>query len=418
VSLLGWLVIGAGAWALLRGLRLAWRVRRLGLLPAVDLPADEDLPTLSVIAAGRDEAAAIEGAVRSWLALDLPGLEVIVVDDRSRDESPAILARLAKEDPRLIHLRIDERPEGWLGKCHALRIAAERASGDFLLFTDADVEFQPEGVRKSLALVQRDQLDLLTLLPMVRTEGWLQASFTFLFFQVFLEALGSRRVNRGLGGGSLGVGAFGMVRRACYEAAGGHEQLRMQVGDDTGLTRVILRQGGKQRVHFGFEVASLQWQSGVLGTVRGLEKNAYWGLRLSPVLLVAATLMLLWQLLPLAGPAFGPWGLASFGCYWVGAFLGYQSPETSLGKSLVGTLLHPLSWLLLITTLWNSAIATWRRGGIDWRGDFFSTGELRAELKPLSWWMGKTPASETSPGQVRSSSSPTDPIESSDELSS
>src|SRR5579872_2978529 len=98
-------------------------------------------PTVSVIVPARDEAVKIEGAMRSKLAIDYPALEVIAVDDRSQDGTGAILDRLAREDPRLTVVHLDTLPEGWLGKSHAMHVAAATARGKYLLFTDADVFF-------------------------------------------------------------------------------------------------------------------------------------------------------------------------------------------------------------------------------------------------------------------------------------
>src|SRR5580704_3193207 len=96
-------------------------------------------PKVSIIVPARDEAAKIEAAMRSKLLIDYPDFELIAVDDRSQDETGAILDRLAAEDSRLRVIHLDSLPDDWLGKSHAMHVAATHAKGEYLLFTDADV---------------------------------------------------------------------------------------------------------------------------------------------------------------------------------------------------------------------------------------------------------------------------------------
>ena len=124
---------------------IRYRTRAVWLAgPADAPPPDGGWPAVAVIFAARNEAAMVERATRSLLAQDYPGLEVIAVDDRSTDGTGAILDAIAAEDARLTVVHIDELPAGWLGKTHALHVAAaDRPRRDWLLFTDADVLFAP-----------------------------------------------------------------------------------------------------------------------------------------------------------------------------------------------------------------------------------------------------------------------------------
>src|SRR6266850_2473571 len=137
--------------------------RRLRFLKDV-MPA-RAVPPMSIIAAARNEARGIEAAVISLLRLDYPALEIIIVNDRSTDETGAILERLARQHSRLTIKNISELPEGWLGKNHALYAGAAVASGTLLLFTDADVVFEPTTLRRAITLMEQDELDHLTAIP-------------------------------------------------------------------------------------------------------------------------------------------------------------------------------------------------------------------------------------------------------------
>ncbi len=103
------------------------------------LPQPVAWPRVSIIVPARDEEAKIDAAMRSKLAIDYPNLEIIAVDDRSQDATGVLLDRLAAVDSRLTVVHLDSIADGWLGKSHAMHVAANRATGDYLVFTDADV---------------------------------------------------------------------------------------------------------------------------------------------------------------------------------------------------------------------------------------------------------------------------------------
>src|ERR1051326_8537576 len=134
-----WLAVLTLVFALATAIEFALGNRslpRLGNLPPF---TGDGATTVSVIVAARNEARHIEQGLQSILAQDYPNLEFIAVDDRSTDGTGDILDRLAKKDLRLHTVHITELPSGWLGKTHAQHVGAERATGELILFTDADV---------------------------------------------------------------------------------------------------------------------------------------------------------------------------------------------------------------------------------------------------------------------------------------
>src|SRR5438876_9454886 len=147
-------------------------VRRRNAIPRLPAPARSVmLPRLSVVVPARDEASGIGRAVESLLAQDYPDLEIIVVDDRSSDATGAVLAKLAARDSRIRAIRVDQLPAGWLGKNHALWRGAESASGEWLLFTAADIVFAQGAVRRAVAYAVAEQLDHLTLAARLPAPG-------------------------------------------------------------------------------------------------------------------------------------------------------------------------------------------------------------------------------------------------------
>ena len=119
----------------------------------------------------RNEERNLEQALQSVLALDYPDLEIIVVNDRSTDDTGAILEKMAERDTRLAVVTIDDLPTGWIGKPHALHVGAQQARGEFILFTDADIVFDPLAFQKAMAHVLAHQFDHVTLIPQSAMPG-------------------------------------------------------------------------------------------------------------------------------------------------------------------------------------------------------------------------------------------------------
>jgi len=150
-SILAWAaltLLAAALWsAIVVSLTRVWLfLPRLDAVPP-DPPGGR-WPRVSVVVPSRDEAEAIEAAAQSLLVQDYPELELIAVDDRSSDGTGAILDRLAAADRRLGVVHVDALPEDWLGKNHACHRGAERATGEWLLFTAGDVVFAPGALRR------------------------------------------------------------------------------------------------------------------------------------------------------------------------------------------------------------------------------------------------------------------------------
>ena len=282
---------------------LVWKLAsahgRLGSLRDVDIeqPPQTGWPRLSVVVPARNEATDIEEALRSLLAQDYPDLEVIAVDDRSEDGTGVILDRLATEHASLRVLHIAELPDGWLGKTHACHAGARLATGSFLLFTDADVRFAPDALRRAIAFATSKRLGHLVAWPQLIAPGFWERCFqaTFAMFLNFklrpweLHVPGSR--------GFVGMGAFNLVSRDSYAKVGGHEILAMEVVDDVKLGLVLRRSGIRQGSIAAGDLVRVPWARGLSGSLRGLLKNAFAGLEwrwaaaiAAPLVLVALTL--------------------------------------------------------------------------------------------------------------------------------
>ncbi len=334
-------------------------------------------PRVSIIFAALDEEEGVEAAALSHLAQEYPDFEVIAVDDRSSDRTPEILARLAAEHERLRTIRIDELPAGWLGKCHALHRASQAARGAWLLFTDADVVMEPSTLRHALALAERRSLDHLTVFPHFSLPGWMQA-FATMFLMSLSMHLKPWRIPDPRSSAHAGVGAFNLVRRSVYRAAGGHESLRLEVLDDIGLGRLMKEAGGASRLVRGRKLIRVEWYPNFRAMVRGLTRGIFPGygysLRAAFAGTVATIAFFVW---PVVGAWLGGWtaafasvtGLVAASLYVVGA-VDQRTP-------LWTVILLPAFGTLVTVLIWKSAVRTLSRGGVEWRGTFYPLDELR-----------------------------------------
>src|SRR5579864_4100997 len=243
-------------------------------------------PRVSIIVPARNEEAEIENALRSLLALDYENYEVIAVNDRSTDRTGEIMERVAGDlhpskiaeggPPSGNILRVlhhTDLPAGWMGKTHAMWTAADQASGDWLLFTDADVLFKPDSLRRALVYAEAESADHVVLFPrmiMKRPGEYMMIAF---FQTMFMFGHRPWKVADPSTDDHMGVGAFNLVRRRVYDAVGGYEALRMEVLDDMKLGKVVKKAGFAQRNVFGGNLISIRWAKGAMGIVNNLTKN-------------------------------------------------------------------------------------------------------------------------------------------------
>jgi glycosyltransferase involved in cell wall biosynthesis len=355
-------------------------------------------PRVSIIVPARNEEESIEQALNTLLSLDYDNYEVIAVNDRSTDATGEIMERAA-ENPRFSQrtreighpenplgknaiLRVvhhTELPAGWLGKTHAMWTAANQATGDWLLFTDADVLFKPDSLRRALVYAETVPADHVVLFPrmiMKRPGEYMMIAF---FQTMFMFGHRPWKVADPSTDDHMGVGAFNLVRRRVYDAVGTYEALRMEVLDDMKLGKVVKQAGFAQRNVFGGDLISIRWAKGAMGVVNNLTKNFFavlsfqWGrtvisafglafLNFGPFL--GVFLAHGWARIPYA-VALGSIFLIYIGMSWRSAVPPYYF------------LLHPVSTALFIYTLLRSMVLTLWNDGIVWRGTKYPLDELR-----------------------------------------
>ena len=344
-------------------------------------PADPaEMPSVSVVIAARNEARGIEPALRSVLELRGEGIEVIVVDDRSDDDTGAILDRMALSAPRLRVLHVAELPAGWLGKNHALWLGARAARGELLLFADADVVMAPDTVLRAAAHLRREGVDHLTLGPRVILPGVMLTTFAVAFGIFFAMFTRPWRVRDPRSRSHVGIGAFNLVRAQAYRAMGTHRAIAMRPDDDVKLGKLVKKHGFAQDFVFGEEHVSVEWYHSLGEVVRGLRKNGFAGVDYRLSLVVLATLM---QLVFFMWPFAAVWMTDGWTRVAYAAALGfilllYAGAARAQRTPMRYGVLFPIASALFVFVVWNATLYALRNRGIEWRGTHYPLDELRA----------------------------------------
>jgi glycosyltransferase involved in cell wall biosynthesis len=365
--------------------------------PRWNPPPDAALPSLTIVVPARNEEAEIEPALRSLLQLNYPRFEVVAVNDRSTDQTGAIMDRIAAEPAaqgrlRVIHVR--NLPAGWLGKVHAMWLgshgnaaqgnatqgnAAQQISSDWLLFTDADCVFQADCLRRAIHYANTTATDHLVLFPTAHMKT-LGERMMIGFPQVMASfAMRAWKVRDPNARDHIGVGAFNLVRRSAYNAIGTYEALRLEVVDDIKLGEAIKKAGLRQDVVFGHELVSLRWAVGAAGVVANLEKNlfAFLRFRVSLALVVCAVTFFL-CVCPFLGLLLAPgWARAPFAVAIAMIALVYTLTGRYMASSPWMFLTCPIAALVFGFATLQSAFIAMRDGAITWRGTRYPLEELR-----------------------------------------
>ena len=360
-------------------LQLQLGMRRI--LALEDLPdAGESLPSLSIVVAARNEERAIEQALLSLLALDYPLLEIIVVNDRSSDATGSILDRVSMDYPQLQVLHLEMLPEKWLGKNNAMQQGAMIASGEYILFTDADVVFQPDSLQRAVAHAKREQLGMLAALPSITMPSLLLESFILMFASAFVIFFRPWKAPDRNSKAYVGVGAFNLVSAKAYREAGMHEPIRMRPDDDVQLGKLMKKTGHRLEMVNAAGAVTVQWYASVRELVLGLEKNIVAGVEYRLSILAGMLLGLLgiflWPFVAVAVvPGMARWIYLAVIVLMIGLNMVWAGKVRVRALSAIYL---PLTILLCIYILIRNTFLTYWRGGIQWRDTHYSLKELRA----------------------------------------
>jgi len=355
--------------------------------------AERDPRAVSVIIPARNEEGNIERAVRSLEGQEHVR-EIIVVDDESTDRTPEILARLRDEIPFLRVVSLDSLPEGWVGKNRAAAAGAEIATGDWLLFTDADTEHLSGSLDAMLVRARAENADLLSLSPGQRTPTWWEKAIIPFVFVQLARLFPFEEISDPASPRAAANGQYLLIRRNVYNETGGYSSIRGAILDDVELARRV-KAGGRRLVFLpGANWVRTRMYSTFGDMWQGWSKNLYLlydGRREQMIKDLIATL-LLDVLLPLAfvvsavlvivGQA-RVWELITTLACFAGAVLrrrDYTRRLERLGFGRRLAIYQPvgagLYALLLLNSMWAYTVA----GGVQWKGRSYQTsGQKRGE---------------------------------------
>ncbi len=368
------------AWWLL-ALLLLRNLRNVRLLSELPVPERDDWPDVAVIMPARNEAATLDAGVRSRLGDEYPGLKLVLVNDRSDDDTGAVADTIAAEDPRLTVIHNSELPAGWLGKVHALQVGVQSTDTPWILFSDVDVHVGPHAMRAVVHYAESEGFDVVAVLPTITSHTLLTHALQALFLRILWAVFDVKALQNPKSKFGIGVGAFTLVRRTALEASPGLSAIRMEVADDLMLGRTLKASGARCSGLNGAGATSVDIYPRARDFVHGAEKNA-WG--------VSANFNLLRGLASVAGFGlfeFGPWlvlalaadpmlrGFAAATC----ALALVASAGALVGNGRRGWpgLLYPLGSALFLWAMLRGTLIGFARGGLQWRDSFYTNEAFR-----------------------------------------
>ena len=352
---------------------------RIPHLRQFDDNAPKQWPSVSIIFSAKDEQREIELAARSMLQVEYPNLQITAVNDRSTDQTGEILDRLASEDKRLKVVHVDTLPDGWLGKNNALHQAAIAAQTDYLLFTDADVSFDAECVKRAISYVEHHRVDHLAMFPRVPMPSLMLNAFVVFFFKTFVLYYQAWRVSNSKSNAFIGIGAFNLVRNSVFRDVDGFERIRMEVVDDLLLGKLIKQSGFRQHALIAREDISVPWYRSVPEMVVGLDKNTYAGVNYNPfiwaAMLLSMALAFLWPFVAVFLFAGTLQILFAVICLVLVASTGWMALRMEITPLVAFCI--PFIVGIFLFTIARAGIIFYIRGGIKWRDTLYTKEQLR-----------------------------------------
>jgi glycosyltransferase involved in cell wall biosynthesis len=355
-------------------------LRKIDALEAEDCLVNG--PLLSVIVAARNEEYQIRDSILSQVAQTYRNVEWILVNDRSTDGTGLVMEELTKEDPRISVIHIEKLPDEWLGKNNALYQGFLKASGKWLLFTDADVKFEKEAFAKALHYFEKHELDHLTAAPNLSAKKFWLKSFVafFLFgFSYFKRPWAANNPKSKIG---TGIGAFNLVSKEAYSRFGTHEMIKMRPDDDLQLGMRMKQAGYSQRIVTALKLIEVEWYGSLQEAFIGLEKNTFAGLHYRVSMVFFAIFgVFITNVLPfitlfssdkiVALLSLGIISLSGIHYVLIIKKMTIFSPAMFL--------VLPVTALLFIYSIIRASYLTYKRGGIVWRGTLYKLRELRVK---------------------------------------
>jgi cellulose synthase/poly-beta-1,6-N-acetylglucosamine synthase-like glycosyltransferase len=363
-------------------------IRVVRSVPVLEKIPEHDLavwPKVSVIMPARNEEKRMKEALETRLRDDYPNIEYIIVDDRSTDCTGQIADDVARKDPRVRVLHLQELPDDWLGKLHAMDRGLKIATGEWLLFSDIDVHVQPGTVRKAIAFAEHHEVDHVPIMPEIYPGGLIIDILSTLFVRFI--SLGGRlwAVQDPDSTAAVGSGSFNLVHRCALERAGGFRKIRLEQGDDVALGMILKGSGSRQVLMNGRKHVGVRMYESLREAMVAVERPTYTALgNFSFIRLFVAGWVILWlELSPYL--AFISLGIPLHG-YIAGTMVGISIVTSVLinrwyGRPIWSVFFAPVGSVIMVAMIWRSGFLGAVRGGVYWRGTFYRSEVLKKQQR-------------------------------------
>ena len=394
ILLLLYIVLGPLMWAFYGTMLYAGRRKMLLLKRPAQLPAPAaSLPSVTIMVPAKDEGERIRACIASALAQDYPNFDVIAIDDRSTDNTGAVMDEMAAAPAAQGRLRglhnTTAPPPGWTGKNNALWQGQRLAKGEWLLLVDSDVVLAPDALSAGMAVVLRKKFDLLSLLPRLESHTLWESLLVPLAgstaSSMYLIALTNNNLRPK---SAFANGQFMLMSRKAYDGIGGHEAVRDRYCEDVDIARRLKAAGWRPRVSWGNDFASVRMYSSLESIKRGWSRIYYAAEVGRPWRMVLAGLFILlcgfsayaalgWGMFRLANPA--PSMFGSVTASWLIAsgihlglltyFLGTMYHWS--GNPRRNALMFPVAATMLLGIMGRALKMTITKK-VEWRGTAYS----------------------------------------------
>jgi glycosyltransferase involved in cell wall biosynthesis len=367
------------AWWLMYG-RIIKIILTIKDLSNIDVVTPDEWPSLNIVIAACNEEEGIEKAIQSLLLQDYPNLKIILVNDRSTDDTGSIINKLAI-DERVTAIHIKILPENWLGKVHALSIALKQVDSEWVLFTDADIHFEAGALKKSVSYAKFKKVDHLALMPDIITKNYWLEVVVRTFGLMFLLGTRVDELEKPKTKTFVGLGAFNLFKKAILKKSKGIEWLRMEVIDDVGLGLLIKKAGGKSAFAMAQNLLSVAWYPSVRAMFVGLEKNIFGAAANYQIVRLLIIVGFIWAFI------FAPFivlavitpmwlnVLALLTLLWIPVMM-LTLKISSAARYSIGFFVPLGQFIFSLMMLW-SAFTCLMRGGIKWRGTLYPIKKLK-----------------------------------------
>lgn len=341
-------------------------------------------PLISICIPARNEEQNIRACVEAALTQDYPNFEVIVLDDRSTDATPRILADLAARDSRLRLISGSELPPGWIGKPHALRQASAAARGAWLCFIDADTFLAPQALSSCYVKALEVQADLFTTLHRQIMASFWEKTVLPIVVTALSVGFSPRKVNDPAHKDAVASGQFILIRREIYKKIGGHASVWDQIVEDQAIAERVKWSGYRLALADGSALISTRMYTSLSSMWEGWTKNMYLGLRNRPNLLwlgiAGASLALMAALFLPIWLGLGLWWALNSGgiialiilaealTVWCVVLIARGRTAQRMGISPLYSLSTPLGAGVFAAMMIASAWLSLSSQGVQWRG--------------------------------------------------